>query len=85
MAQLEDLAERRDDDLCDVGPVASEEIERMQLASLSSQEYAQLYASSIARRPPALSSQHSAPREQKPLDDLDAEDLLMAPGWPNYI
>ena len=42
--QLESLAERRDDDLCDLGTVSSEEVERMQLASLSSQEYAQLYA-----------------------------------------
>jgi hypothetical protein len=75
---LEILAERRDDDLCDIGTVSSEEMERMQLASLISQEYAQLYATYIsqASKPP-LSSQTTYQQEQTNLDDLDAEELLI--------
>jgi len=75
--ELEILAERRDDDLCDIGTVSSEEMERMQLASLISQEYAQLYALYIAQASqPALSS-HERHHEPAPLDDLDADELLV--------
>src|SRR5690348_6100760 len=76
--ELEDLAERRDDDLCDIGTVASEEVERMQQASLSSQEYAQLYASYMARTEPALPAATPAASGPKSLDDLDAEELFVA-------
>jgi hypothetical protein len=77
--ELEKLAERRDDDLCDIGTVASEEFERMQLASLSSQEYAQSYASYVARAEPVLPAQRgTATQEPKPLDDVDAEELFAA-------
>ena len=47
LKDLEDLAERRDDDLCDLGTISSDDVERMQAASLHCQEYAQLYASSL--------------------------------------
>ncbi len=79
--QLETLAERRGDDLCDVGTVSSGEVERMQMASECSQEYAQLYATYIAQanRLPASSSASpsAALQEPVPLDDLDAEELLV--------
>ncbi|GCE13097.1 hypothetical protein [Tengunoibacter tsumagoiensis] len=76
--QLELLAERRDDDLCDIGTVSYEEIERMQLASVSCQEYAQLYANyneQAERIPPSSAS--SFKQEPLKLDDMDAEDLLL--------
>ncbi len=72
--QLEALAERRDDDLCDLGTVSSEEVERMQMASLSCQEYAQLYANAQTQTRP---SSPSAAKEPLPLDDLDADELLI--------
>jgi len=77
-AELEKLAERRDDDLCDLGTVSHEEVERMQTATMSSQEYAQLYATYIAH-----ADQFSAPsksptiEEPAPIDDMDAETLLI--------
>jgi hypothetical protein len=76
LEQLEELAERRDDDLCDLGTTSSEEVERMQAASANCQEYAQLYASYIAqKRPPAQKKIiHSEPL---PVDELDPEELLL--------
>jgi hypothetical protein len=72
---LEMLAERRDDDLCDIGSLSSrDEMTRMQTAVMGSQEYAQLYAaykSSFERIPAPATS------EAAPLDDLDAEELLL--------
>ena len=35
LEQLEELAERRDDDLCDLGTISSEDVERMQVAAAS--------------------------------------------------
>jgi hypothetical protein len=76
--QLEQLAERRDDDLCDVGTVSTEEVERMQMAALSSQEYAQLYASSIARGGQIAASRKTEPADlPPPLDDMDTEELVL--------
>lgn len=75
--ELEILAERRDDDLCDIGTVSSEEMERMQLASLISQEYAQLYALYIAQAGQRSLSSHIRHQEPTPLDDLDADELLV--------
>jgi hypothetical protein len=75
--QLEVLAERREDDLCDIGSVSNEEVERMQMAALSCQEYAQLYAVYIAQAS-QLPSAHSTPTTKIPeLDDLDANELLL--------
>lgn len=73
---LEMLAERRDDDLCDIGRVnARDEMTRMQMATTSGQEYGQLYAS-------YLSTFKNTPRraeieEPVSLDDLDADELLL--------
>src|SRR5690242_9427269 len=46
---LEELAERRDDDLCDLGTISNEDMERMQAAAAHCQEYAQLYTDSLAQ------------------------------------
>jgi hypothetical protein len=77
MQQLETLAEHRDDDLCDIGPLSSkDEGERMQMAAFSSQEYAQLYAtyanSFATTAPPPAEVE-----ELVPLDDLDSDELLL--------
>lgn len=75
--ELEILAERRDDDLCDIGTVSSEEMERMQLASVVSQEYAQLYALYIAQASQPSLSSHARRQEPTRSDDLDADELLI--------
>ncbi len=75
-AQLELLAERRDDDLCDIGTVSSEEMERMQLASLISQEYAQLYAMSISQASQPSLFNHVHHQEPTLLNDLDTEEIF---------
>ncbi|GAC1616344.1 MAG: hypothetical protein NVS4B9_05820 [Ktedonobacteraceae bacterium] len=76
--QLESLAERRDDDLCDIGTVSNEEVERMQMATMSSQEYAQMYASAITQAtrlsPPTSSSTLSGSHTS---EEVDAEELLL--------
>jgi hypothetical protein len=77
MQQLETLAERRDDDLCDVGPLSSQdEGERMRVATFSSQEYAQLYTTYAASFAPVASSPAEID-ELVPLDDLDTDELLL--------
>lgn len=75
---LEMLAERRDDDLCDIGPVNSrDEGARMQMAALSSQEYGQLYSEYMASVERTASSRSREIPEPMPMDDLDAEELLI--------
>ena len=79
LEQLEELAEHRDDDLCDIGTISGrDEISRMQLATTSCQEYAQLYADYIST---AQRSQAAARiEEQGPVSDfsnIDPEDLLV--------
>lgn len=77
MQQLETLAERRNDDLCDIGTLSSkDEGMRMQMAAFSSQEYAQLYATYSSSFEHTLSSREE-PQGLPPLDDLDAEELLL--------
>lgn len=77
MEYLERLAEYREDDLCDIGPLSSrDEGTRMQLAAMSGQEYGQLYSDYISK---VGASASSAPKlsEPQPLDDMDAEELLL--------
>ncbi len=77
LAELEALAERRDDDLCDIGTISNEDVERMQMASLSCQEYAQLYATYNSQAP-SISPRTSSSQEKTPvLNDLDADELLI--------
>lgn len=77
---LEMLAERRDDDLCDLGSVSpKDDALRMQMAALGSNEYGQMYASYQATFNQAVSSSSMSPQldEATPLDDLDADELLL--------
>jgi len=78
LEQLEALAERRSDDLCDIGSTSSEEVERMQMATMCSQEYAQLYANYIsqAEQISKKPTEASIP-EATPIEELDAEELLL--------
>jgi hypothetical protein len=80
LEQLERLAEHRDDDLCDIGTIhAQDEGARLQLAALSSQEYAQLYASSIAALRASQPADVGAESEESaPLEEMDAEELMLS-------
>jgi hypothetical protein len=79
LEHLQMLAERREDDLIDIGSInPKDEMARMQQAVEKCQEYGQLYlnyASSFAETPfiSEVESEDSLP----PLDDLDTEELLM--------
>jgi hypothetical protein len=76
--QLERLAERRGDDFCDLGTVSTEEVERMQMATMCCQEYAQLYSSYISQADQHPSPISTSPIEElSPIDDMDAETLLL--------
>jgi hypothetical protein len=81
MEYLEALAERRSDDFCDIGTISPrDEGARVQMAILSSQEYSQLYAAyiaSVGQTPLSSPSSSPAIEEPVPLDELDAEDLLI--------
>ncbi len=75
LQELEELAERRDDDLCDLGSISSEEVERMQAASANCQEYAQLYATYMAQSHPT--QKKAPPSGPLHVDELDTEELLL--------
>ena len=75
---LEMLAERRDDDLCDLGTISSkDEGMRMQMAALNSNEYGQLYASYMSRFSQVSDTFTPAINEPTHFDGVDADDLLM--------
>jgi len=77
LEQLEILAERRADDMVDLGPInPRDEGARMQLVAQGCQEYGQFYVSyaSTFAKPGAI---ESPVRESVPLDDLDTEELLL--------
>jgi hypothetical protein len=80
-AELETLAEHRDDDLCDLGTISGEDLERMQAAAMYSQEYAQLYANYIkqAGKPTygTKAPQTSGKEEFAAIGELDSEELLL--------
>lgn len=79
LEQLERLAERRDDDLCDLGSSSSEEMERMQMATIHCQEYAQLYANASmhTNQLPKASPKEATITGTTPIDELDADELLL--------
>jgi hypothetical protein len=79
LEQLEILAERRDDDLCDLGSSSSEEMERMQMATINCQEYAQLYANASmhTNQLPKASPKEAKITGTTPIDEMDADDLLL--------
>ena len=77
LEHLRVLAEQRDDDLCDLGMInPRDEAARMQLVAQGCQEYGQFYMShaSSFRQAPALPAIEDEPM---PLDDMDAEELLI--------
>src|SRR2546429_3376652 len=77
LEHLQVLAERRDDDLCEIGTVnPREEGTRMQLVAQACQEYGQYYVTyaSAFSTPSIASEEIESPAA---LDDLDAEELLI--------
>ncbi|HEU5375926.1 MAG TPA: hypothetical protein VFV38_10840 [Ktedonobacteraceae bacterium] len=78
LEQLQMLADYRDDDLCDLGTInPRDEAARMQLVAQGCQEYGQLYmdhAKSFKQATPTLPPMEDEPL---PMDDLDAEELLI--------
>ena len=78
LEHLQMLAEQRDDDLCEIGTVSPrDETGRMQLVAQGCQEYGQFYmnhASSFKQAPAILPAIEDEPA---PLDDMDAEELLI--------
>lgn len=75
LERLQQLAQIRDDDLCDIGTVnPKDETARMQLVAQACQEYGQLYVHYAANF--AQGSATPGSEELTPLDDLDAEELM---------
>jgi hypothetical protein len=80
LEHLQMLADRRDDDLCDIGTInPKDEGARMQRVAEGCQEYGQLYLGYTLTFEQVSST---APMDQldepsTPLDDLDAEELLL--------
>ncbi len=75
---LQRLAERRNDDFCDLGSINPlDEGQRMQLVIEGCQEYGRLYFSYFLEWRDAEEEGYApAGEETTPLDDLDTEDLL---------
>ena len=72
------MADKRDDDLCDIGMVNPHDIGgRAQLAQESSQAYGQLYMDFINNFQHPSKSLPDYNDEPAALDDLDAEELLL--------
>ncbi len=75
--QLRQLAERRSDDLCDIGTIfISDDGQRMTYAAEACQSYAQLFAEYSQRWPATSTVTVSSPGEGAPLDDLNVEEVL---------
>ncbi len=78
LEHIQMLAERRGDDLCDLGTVnPNDEAGRMQLAAQGCQEYGQLYLNYSLTFGQAPSPAAIEAGEARPLDDMDAEELLL--------
>jgi hypothetical protein len=74
MAVLRQLAERRGDDLCDMGTLlVSDDNQRMMFAAEAAQSYGQLMATYVQSWPTAIDAGGPA---GSPLDDLDVDDVL---------
>lgn len=74
---LEFLAERRDDDMVDLGTInPRDDNARMQLVAQGCQEYGQYYVN-YASTFPRQDAIESPQEELVPLDDLDTEELLL--------
>ena len=80
LEHLQMLAERRDDDLCDIGTInPRDEGARMQKVAEGCQEYGQLYLSYTMTFDQGSTALPVAEQDDadSPLDDLDAEELLI--------
>jgi hypothetical protein len=80
LEHLQMLADRRDDDLCDIGTInPRDEGARMQKVAEGCQEYGQLYLSYTMTFDQGSSAVPVAEIDEasSPLDDLDAEELLI--------
>jgi hypothetical protein len=78
LAQLRLLAERRGDDLCNIGTVfISDDGQRMTYAAEACQSYAQMFVEYMQEWPQvAPSSSSTETANNTPLDDLNVEDVL---------
>jgi hypothetical protein len=77
LEHLQFLAERRDDDMVDLGSInPRDDAARMQLVAQGCQEYGQYYVN-FATSFPRERFIESLQEEEIPLDDLDAEELLL--------
>ncbi len=77
LEHLEVLADRRDDDLVDLGTInPRDDSARMQLVAQGCQEYGQFYVS-YSSTFPKQGYIESRQEDTVPLDDLDTEDLLL--------
>jgi hypothetical protein len=75
LPQLHQLAERRGDDLCDIGTIfISDDGQRMTYAAEACQSYAQLFADYVAKWP--VVAETSSEGSETPLDDLNVEEVL---------
>ncbi|MGH2516465.1 MAG: hypothetical protein ACRDHP_12495 [Ktedonobacterales bacterium] len=73
LAELRGIAERRGDDLCDLGSInISDEGQRMTYAAEACAQYAQLFAAYSSRWPVVT----EAEPEPTPLDDLDVDTVM---------
>lgn len=78
LEHLQMLADRRDDDLCDLGSInPTDEMARMQIVGEGCQEYGQLYFRYSQTFGKISSTALPELDEALPLDDLNAEDLLV--------
>lgn len=75
---LKVLAERRDDDLCDLGSInPKDETARMQRVAEGCQEYGLLYVSYTLTFGDTAAVSSGTSEDSLPLDDLDADALLI--------
>jgi hypothetical protein len=75
LPQLHQLAERRGDDLCDIGTIfISDDGQRMTYAAEACHSYAQLFADYVSQWPIVAETSSEGP--ETPLDDLNVEEVL---------
>jgi hypothetical protein len=75
LAELRAVAERRGDDLCDLGTIViGDDSQRLIFATQACSEYGQLYATYKERWPTIPASSPSSP----PLDEVDVNDVVTA-------
>lgn len=77
--RIQTLAERRDDDICDLGSIGpKDEAAKMQKVQEGCQEYGQLYLNyTLTFEDTPVAPTDKIDQISPPLDDLDAEDLLI--------